>query len=240
MGLTSLPWRSWGFGTVLSEPELRFSIFTTSFPFAILIVFLLPARINIQSEPSILANVEKDELAKMDVVSSHVREDDTAEADASSLSNKESAGSTGLYHTSTVPPEGDPESSIDYLSQSSPIFGSTTTHGGETPTSSYGSELAEIFAQIFAQAIPVRLPKRTLQPPEIKITGPRPSSPQSSHTAPLRSRKGTSISCTECRRRKQKVLLVLFSVKSIKIKDVNSATNQKMAHATIVRDVTLQ
>jgi hypothetical protein len=157
-----------------------------------------------------------------------------------------------LYHTSAAPSEGGSESSIDYLSQGSPIFGPPITHGRETPTSSYGSvsepdplylvsgEESKKSASIVASSLSVQLPEIAFLPPEIKIAGPGSSSPQSSHTAPLRSRKGTSASCTECRRRKQKVLLTLFSVKSIKIKELNSATKQKMAHATIVRDVTLQ
>jgi hypothetical protein len=226
----------------MSETKFGWLIFAISSQIAIWSVFeiwsplIFQIPINIKSEPSILANVEKDEPIKMDVVSNHVREDDTAEADAGGLSRKESTERTSLYHTSISQSEDNSESSLDYLSQGSPIFGPTTTHERETPTSSYGSESEEKFAQIFAQAIPVRLPKRTLQPPEIKITGPG-SSGESAHPAGLHSRKATFTSCRECRRRKQRVLLILFSVKSIKTKDLNSATKQKMARATTVRNV---
>jgi hypothetical protein len=239
----SLPWISWSFGTRLSETKFGWLIFAISSQVAIWSVFTIGSTlifqipINIKSEPSILANVEKDEPIKMDVGGNHVREHDTAEADACGLSSKESAERTSLYHTSISQSEDNSEFGLDYLSQGSPIFGPTATRGREKPTSSYGSESAEKFAQIFAQAIPVRQPKRTFQPPEIKITGPGSSSPQSAQTAGLRSRKATSTSCRKCHRRKQRVLLILLSVKSIKTKDLNSATKQKMARATTFRTV---
>jgi hypothetical protein len=217
---TSLPWISWGFGTRLLQTKFGWLIFAISSQVAIWSVFeiwsplIFQIPINIKSEPSILANVEKDEPIKMDVVGNHVREHDTVETDAGGLSSKESAERMSLYHTSISQSEDNSESGLDYLSQGSPIFGPTASHGRETPTSSESAEK-------FAQAILVRQPKRTFRPPEIKITGPGSSSPQ---TTGLRSRRATSTSCRECHRRKQRVLLILLSVKSNKTKDLNSAT----------------
>jgi hypothetical protein len=200
---TPLPWIYWAFGISLSSTQLACLNLIIS---AMLVTWLLfqikGLKIQtdhlayLKSETSIVANGEKPDIV-MDVVSNHVREDDTEDAYTGNFYNKESAERTSLYRTSISHSEGESEASLDYM-----IVGPTTTHGQETPTSSYGSfhEQDPLYPEVGGQSNTARIRSQPLAfqrskrakrdthlPPEIIITGPGLSSPQSAQKAYLPS-----------------------------------------------------